>query len=64
MIPGVISLLLLCMGFMNAEPNMFVAAGLFAIASEMSWFIFYIRKVFGLVSKKPKPHEPSHDKEW
>ena len=63
MIPGIISLLLLRMGFMNAEPDMFVAAGLFAIASEMSWCIFHVRSALGLTGKRSPRRESSHDKE-
>ena len=63
MIPGIVSLLLLCMGFMNAEPDMFIAAGLFAIASEMGWFIYHVRSALGLTGKRSPRRESSHDKE-
>ena len=63
MIPGIVSLLLLCMGFMNAEPDMFIAAGLFAIASEMGWFIYHVRSALGLIGKRSPCRESGHDKE-
>lgn len=64
MIPGIVSLLLLCMGFMNAEPDMFIAAGLFAIASEMGWCMFHVRQMFRLVGGVKRPSdEPGGDKE-
>ena len=65
MIPGIISLLLLCMGFMNAEPDMFIAAGLFAVASEMGWCIFHVRRTFRLVGGVKRPSDKTGgDKEW
>lgn len=64
MIPGTVSLLLLCLGFMNAEPGMLIAAGLFAIASEVSWCMFNVRQTFRLVGGVKRPSDkPSGDKE-
>ena len=57
MIPGIVSLLLLCMGFMNAEPDMFIAAGLFAVASEVSWCIFHVRRTFRWVGGINRPSD-------